>query len=99
MLVEQRQIIDNWSRVRNQWTLFRKGKARKFNFHLNLYSGQELLEKMEKAGFRDVKLYGNMEGDPYGPSARRLIAVGRKPKGRVSQIGSSSKARSRKEQA
>jgi SAM-dependent methyltransferase len=94
MLVEQRQIIDNWSRVRNQWNVLRRGRARKFIFHLNLYSGQELLEKMEKAGFRDVELYGNMEGDAYGPDAKRLVAVGRKPKGTISRISSSSQARS-----
>jgi len=86
MLVEQRQIIDGWSRVHNEWTVIRKSRARKFAFHLNLYSGQELREKMENAGFRQVKLYGNMDGDPYGPRAQRLIAVGRKPKGTVSQI-------------
>ena len=86
MLVEQRQIIDDWSRVRNEWTIIRNGKARKFSFQLNLYSGHELREKLQGAGFRDIQLYGNMEGDPYGPSAKRLIAVGRKPKGAVSQI-------------
>jgi SAM-dependent methyltransferase len=86
MMVERRQIIDDWSRVRNEWTIILKGKARKFSFLLNLYSGHELREKLQGVGFRDIKLYGNMEGDPYGPSAKRLIAVGRKPKSTVSQI-------------
>ena len=26
----------------------------------------------------DVRLYGNFDGDAYGPKAQRLIAVGRK---------------------
>jgi hypothetical protein len=81
-----------------QWQLFReysledartiieKSRVRKFSFHLNLYSGQELRDKMESAGFSHVKLYGSLEGDPYGPQAKRLIAVGRKPKGGVSRI-------------
>jgi 2-polyprenyl-3-methyl-5-hydroxy-6-metoxy-1,4-benzoquinol methylase len=99
MMVEQRQIIDDWTRVRNQWTIIRKAKARKFIFHLNLYSGQELREKLEMSGFRDVKLYGNMDGDPYGPSAKRLIAVARKSGSGVIQNGFSSQARSRKEPA
>lgn len=34
---------------------------------------------MEGAGFAAVKLYGNLDGDEYGPNAERLIAVGRKP--------------------
>jgi hypothetical protein len=35
---------------------------------------------MEQVGFVDIKLYGNLNGDPYGPDATRLVAVGRKPK-------------------
>jgi len=100
MLVDEHQIIDDWSRVRTEWTIIRKGRVRrKFTFHINLYSGRELREKLERAGFNPVQLYGNMDGDAYGPDAKRLVAVGRKPKGIVSQTGSSSKARTRKEQA
>jgi SAM-dependent methyltransferase len=100
MLVDEHQIIDDWSRVRSEWTVIRKGRVRrKFTFQINLYSGRELREKLERAGFNSVQLYGNMDGDAYGPDAKRLVAVGRKPKGAVSQTGSSSKARSRREQA
>src|SRR5205814_68357 len=78
ILVQQPQILDGWSRLRNNWTVIRNGKARQFTIELNLYSGQELRERLEAAGFEDVKLYGNLEGDPYGPDARRLVVVGRK---------------------
>jgi hypothetical protein len=30
------------------------------------------------AGFRDIQLFGNLEGDPYGPAATRLVALARK---------------------
>ena len=43
------------------------------------YSGQELRDRMQQVGFADVKLFGNLDGDVYGPNASRLIAVGRKP--------------------
>lgn len=79
ILIQQPQILDGWSRIRNTWTVVRNGKARKFTIELNLYSGQELRERLEAAGFDEVKLYGNLEGDPYGPDARRLVAVGKKP--------------------
>jgi SAM-dependent methyltransferase len=79
ILIQQPQILDGWSRVRNIWTVVRNGKARKFTIELNLYSGHELREQLELAGFEDVKLYGNLEGEPYGPDASRLIAVGKKP--------------------
>jgi len=32
---------------------------------------------MEEVGFREVELYGDL--NPYGPEAKRLIAVGRRP--------------------
>jgi hypothetical protein len=78
ILVQQPEILDGWSRLRNTWTIVRNGKARPFIIELILYSGQELRERLESAGFEDVKLYGSLDGDPYGPDARRLIAVGRK---------------------
>lgn len=49
-----------------------------FTFHHTNYSGQELQDRMEQLGFTDVTLYGNLDGEEYGPQAQRLIAVGRK---------------------
>jgi SAM-dependent methyltransferase len=79
LLVERHEIFDDWTRVRNEWLLLRKGKVKSFKFHHTIYSGQELRDRMERAGFVGVTLYGNLEGDAYGPSAERLIAIGRKP--------------------
>jgi len=79
LVAEQREILDGWSRIRNTWTVIRNGTTRRFRFELNLYSGQELRESMERAGFGDIQLYGSLDADLYGPDAHRLIAVGRKP--------------------
>jgi 2-polyprenyl-3-methyl-5-hydroxy-6-metoxy-1,4-benzoquinol methylase len=84
-LLQQPKIVDGWSRIVTDWTVIRKGRARKFTFQLNLYSGQELRQAMESAGFTDVKLYGNLDGQPYGVEATRLIVLGRKPKQSVSR--------------
>jgi SAM-dependent methyltransferase len=77
-LMQRAEIFDNWTRVRNEWTLIRKGHARAYRFHHTIYSGQELIDRMLRAGFADVELFGNLEGDEYGPDSSRLIAVGRK---------------------
>ena len=79
-LVEQRKISSGWTRIENEWTVIRNGRARKFTLKLNLYSGQELRQEMERVGFVNVKLYGSLDGDVYGSDAKRLIAVGHKPK-------------------
>jgi SAM-dependent methyltransferase len=78
-LVQRHEIFDDWTRIRNEWILIRKGRAKSFKFHHTVYSGQELKDRMQSAGFTEVKLYGNLDGDEYGPNTHRLIAVARKP--------------------
>src|SRR6266581_6339366 len=83
-VVQRYEAFDDWTRIRNEWIILRKGRARSFTVHHTIYSGQELRERMEDAGFISVRLYGTLSGDQYGPNAQRLIAVGRKP-GRTTQ--------------
>jgi SAM-dependent methyltransferase len=79
LMVERHEIFDDWTRIRNEWLLIRNGKAKTFRFHHSIYSGQELRDLMQRAGFVSVTLLGNLNGDPYGPDAERLVATGRKP--------------------
>jgi SAM-dependent methyltransferase len=79
LLVERHEIFDDWTRVRNEWLVIRKRKVKSFKFHHTVYSGLELRDRLERAGFVDVALRGNLDGDEYGPDAERLIAIGRKP--------------------
>ena len=81
-LVQRTVVFDDWTRLRSEWIVIRHGKARSFTFHHTVYSGQELRDRMEQAGFVGVRLYGDLDGTEYGTNARRLIAVGRKPKAR-----------------
>ncbi len=78
-LVQNHEIIDDWTRIRNEWVLVRKGRTRTFRFHHTIYSGQELKDRILGAGFERVQLYGSLEGDPYGRESDRLVAVARKP--------------------
>ena len=79
-LVQRHEVFDDWTRIRNEWILLRRGRARSFTFHHTVYSGQELRDRMALAGFVDVRLYGDLSGGAYGTNAERLIAVGRKPR-------------------
>ncbi len=77
-LIEQHEVFDEWTQVRSKWTLIQKNRTKNFKFRRTIYSGQELKDRMRQAGFTGVKLYGNIDGDKYGPEAPRLVAVGRK---------------------
>lgn len=79
MLVQRHEIFDDWTRIRNEWIIIGDGPSRHFHFHHTIYSGQELRARLQQAGFVDVKLYGNLDGDSYGTNTQRLITVGTKP--------------------
>lgn len=78
MLIQVHEIFDDWTRIRNEWILLKGNRARRFKFHHTIYSGQELKDLLRQAGFAEVKLYGDFDGQSYGLDAPRLIAVARK---------------------
>lgn len=78
MLVQRRQVVEDWRRITNEWILIQAGAVRTFRMQHWLYSGAELQGLLLSSGFTTVRLYGNFEGAAYGPDATRLIAVARK---------------------
>ena len=79
LLMERREVVDDWTRLRQEWTLLRKERTQTFRFEHTLYSGLELKERLLAAGFGAVRLYGDFDGMPYGPGSRHLVAVATKP--------------------
>ena len=77
LLVERSKVVDDWTRIENEWILVRDGRARTFRFRLSVYSGQELKDWLAGAGFAEVTLYGDLDRAPYDREASRLIAVAR----------------------
>jgi len=78
LLVERREIFADWSRIRNEWILIKDGQATTFKFHNTIYSAEELKDRIHHIGFRQVKVYGDLDGNEYGPQALRLIGVARR---------------------
>jgi SAM-dependent methyltransferase len=78
LLIQRVEVVDDWCRARSEWLLIRGDHVERFHFEHTLYSGQEMRELMNWAGLSDVRLYGGLDGRPYGPGAQRLVAVGRK---------------------
>lgn len=69
-------ILDDWTRLRTDWTLVRGDTARHASIVSFLYSAAELRSMFEEAGFTDVRCHGDFDGSPYDNRARRLIVQG-----------------------
>src|SRR3712207_9550450 len=63
----------DWTRLQSRWHAIRGGTARAFQYEHWIYSGRELRTLLHEAGFADVRLYGNLDGAEYGPTAAFLL--------------------------
>jgi SAM-dependent methyltransferase len=79
LLVERPRVMDNWTRLENEWIVIKGDQVKRFTIRLFAYSARELQELLERVGFVDIRLFGDLEGKPYGIDSRRLIAVCGKP--------------------
>jgi SAM-dependent methyltransferase len=75
LLVRRHEIVDDWSRIKNDWIIIQGGTTTSFTFHLRMYSARELEDTLDRAGFRYVRVFGDLRGGAYGPGAERLIVV------------------------
>ena len=78
LLLRRHEIFDDWSRVRNRWTLIEGDKAKTFSFQHAVYSGLELKDRLLGVGFSAVQLLGGIDRRAYDLNAARLVAVARK---------------------
>jgi SAM-dependent methyltransferase len=78
LLIQRHEIYEDWTRCRNEWILVKGETAKSFKFQTRLYSGQEMKDNLQRAGFEEVKVFGDLDGKEYGINADRLIAIGRK---------------------
>jgi SAM-dependent methyltransferase len=75
VLFQRHRVIDDWTRIHNEWTLVRGDRAKTFTFDMRVYSGMELKERLIRCGFRSVRLMGDLEGGELTYGAKRLVAA------------------------
>jgi hypothetical protein len=78
LLVQRHEIVDDWTGVRNEWTVLDGERVATFSFRHRIYSGQEIKDLLMRAGFLKPQLYGALDGRPYGIDVSRLTVVSRK---------------------
>lgn len=78
LLVQRRWVVKDWTAIANDWMLVRGGQVEHYPFEHRVYAGSELRTLLEKVGFRDVQLFGGLDGRPYDTEALYLVAVARR---------------------
>lgn len=78
ILLSERRIEDNWSKIVTKWILVKDSTRCEKEFALRLYSAYELTELLKKCGFKKIKTYSDLDGSKYNQHAKRLIAVAEK---------------------
>ena len=81
LFIQRRRVVDDWSRMENDWMFFRDGAVQSFRIDHWIYSGRELRQMLAAAGFTNIRLFGDLGGRPYDTHATRLVAVGEKAQG------------------
>ena len=74
-LKQTHKILNDWTGIETVLKIERNGDVRTYQFRHNIYSGFELKQLLEEAGFRGIRLYGGFDGRPYDEKAKRLIAI------------------------
>jgi SAM-dependent methyltransferase len=77
-LLEERKVRSGWTYIENRWIVFDETGKHEFRFDIRVYSGRELEQLLQRAGFQEIALYGNLNGAPYDHNAERLVAVAMK---------------------
>lgn len=78
LIFHRTEVNDDWTRSRSDWVYVKGEKAHRFKMEFNLYSGSELRALLKKAGFSDVKIYGDLKGSAYNHNAKRLVVLAQK---------------------
>ena len=79
-LLESSQISRDWGWLENRWVIVGEDGVGEFIWGHRLYSAAELTELLRACGFEAIHIYGDLSGRPYDQTARRLVAVARKPR-------------------
>lgn len=80
IVLEERKICKNWSWIDNRWILIKDGKKEEYKISHRIYSAVELTALLNECGFNPIDVYGDLNGEPYDHTAKRLILVAHKGK-------------------
>jgi SAM-dependent methyltransferase len=78
IILEERKVSEDWSVVKNRWIVIDEKGKHEFFLDLRIYSAVELGDLLRGCGFTVTGVFGSLEGKAYGPTANRLVVIGKK---------------------
>jgi SAM-dependent methyltransferase len=75
ILMEERRVLDGWSRIDARWILVDAEGRAEFRLSIALYSAQEIAALLRSCGFSEVRTFGDLSGSPYDHKAQRLVVL------------------------
>jgi SAM-dependent methyltransferase len=78
LLLEESRVTRNWGWMEARWIIIKDNKRTESRLSHRLYSATELIALLSGCGFSRADAYGDLEGNAYDHTARRLVVVGRK---------------------
>ncbi len=77
-IIQRHKIKNNWSEIENEWIILQNEEYKKYVFTHRLYSAVELVRLFEDNEFKNIQIFGNLDGDKYDNESQRLILVAEK---------------------
>ncbi len=78
LFLREHNISRDWSWLESRWITVRNGEQHEFTISHWVYSAVELKAMLVEAGFKNVEIYGSLDGELYDHAAQRLVAVSQK---------------------
>ena len=78
LVLSEKKITPHWERVETRWIVIRGTERFEHHVSIRSYSAVELSSLLGACGFREIRVYGSLEGTEYDQGAQRLVVVGRK---------------------
>ncbi len=76
--LQERRPSEDWGRMNVRWIKITSGHTEEWSFTHRLFAATELVSLVCEAGFQSVKTYGDLQGNPYDNTARRLVVVAKR---------------------
>jgi SAM-dependent methyltransferase len=78
LILEERKVRGNWQYTENRWIIIDGEKRSEVRFTHRPYSAVEIEAILLDCGFVCVEIFGDLEGNPYDHTAKRLVVLSRK---------------------